>query len=159
MKTKIYSQATKGLALVLLSLVLSSLAYSQASTITVVSPNGGENWLIGSSCTITCEYTGEPASGMIEYSEDGGQYWYYLDYIYALDSASSYTFQNYIWATTQAKIRIADAADSAAYGLSPVFSITELPVLNLVTPNGGEVWNYGEYASINWTGTNLPAYV
>jgi hypothetical protein len=254
MKAKFYIQslnAVNRLFLLIVALFIGSMAFSQTASITVLSPNGGENWVQGSTCTISWEYTGGPATGIVEYSEDGGQYWYYLDYINALDSASSYTFQNYIYSTTQAKIRISDynnpsvndesdnvftvseppvyvyspysgnsyyqdspvyiswysasilvfnldysldngqswtsivtnftgfeytwtapgqvsdqavirisdASDPLLYGLSQVFSITEMPVLNLVTPNGGETWNYGETATVSWTGTNLQAYV
>lgn len=254
MKTKFYPQsvnAMKRLYLLIVAILISSMAFSQTPSLTLVSPNGGENWLQGSTCTISWEYTGGPATGIIEYSEDGGQYWYYLDYIYALDSASSYSFQNYIYATSQAKIRISDyddpsvndesdnvftvseppvyvyspysgnfyyqgspvyiswysatietfnleyspdngqswtsvitnltgleytwtapaevsdqavirisdAADPSAYGLSQVFSIVEMPVVNITNPNGGETWNYGETATVSWTGTYLQPYV
>jgi hypothetical protein len=254
MNTKLYSQmakAGKGLLIFLFAAIINIMTFGQSQTLTLLSPNGGENWLQGSSCTISWEYSGGPATGLIEYSEDGGQYWNYLDYVYALDSVSSFTFQNYLYATTQAKIRIsdysnpgvsdesdnvftvteppvyiyspyagnfyyrtapvyiswysatiqvfsleysldngqtwaliisdytgndyswtapdvltdqaviriADAADPTAYGLSPVFSIIELPTISLISPNGGEVWNYNEIATVSWTGTNLPAYV
>jgi hypothetical protein len=253
MKTKLYSQIAKakGLTIILFTLLFNSLTFGQTTTLILLSPNGGENWLQGSSCTISWEYSGGPATGLIEYSEDGGQYWNYLDFVYTLDSVSSYTFQNYLYTTTQAKIRIsdynnpgiadesdnvftvteppvyiyspyygdfyyrtapvyiewysytltnftldysldngttwtnivsnysgfdytwtapdvltdqaviriADAADPTSYGLSPVFSIVELPTITLTSPNGGEVWNYNETATVSWTGTNLPAYV
>lgn len=254
MKTTILLQTVKSvkvLIIIIITFLFSSLTFSQNATLTLLSPNGGENWLQGSTCTISWEYAGGPATGLIEYSEDGGQYWNYLDYVYALDSASSYTFQNYLYATTQAMIRISDynnpgisdasdnfftvteppvyvyspysgnayyqtapvyiswystviteftleysldngqtwalvinnysgndytwtapdvitdqgvirisdAADPGAYGLSQVFSIVELPTLTLTAPNGGEVWNYGGMATVSWTGSNLSAYV
>lgn len=253
MKTKLYSQIAKakGLTIILFTLMFNSLTFGQNTTLLLLSPNGGENWLQGSSCTISWEYSGGPATGLIEYSEDGGQYWNYLDFVYDLDTVSSYTFQNYLYTTTQAKIRIsdynnpgiadesdnvftvteppvyiyspyygdfyyrtapvyiewysytltnftldysldngttwtnivsnysgldytwtapdvltdqaviriADAADPTSYGLSPVFSIVELPTITLTSPNGGEAWNYNETATVSWTGTNLPAYV
>jgi hypothetical protein len=254
MKTNFYIQTAKAgsrVIILLIALLYSTIIYAQSSTITVISPNGGETWLQGSTCTISWEYSGGPAAGYIEYSEDGGQYWYYLDYIYALDSINSYTFQNYIYPTSQAKIRISDynnpaisdesdnvfnvvepavyvyspyfgsfyyygsevyiswysnsietfsleysldngetwssiiddytgfeyswtapevsanealirianAEDSSSYGLSPVFSIVELPDLTITSPNGGEIWNYNQNATVSWTGTNLPPYV
>jgi hypothetical protein len=254
MKTNLHLQtvkSAKGLIIILITFLFNSLTFSQNATLTLVSPNGGENWLQGSTYTISWEYSGGPATGLIEYSEDGGQYWNYLDYIYALDSVSSYTFQNYLYPTTQALIRvsdysnpgisdesdnvftvteppvyiyspyggnfyyrtspvyiswyaatietfsleysldngqtwasiisnftgfdytwtapdvlasqavirISDAANPDSYGLSPVFSIVELPALTLTSPNGGESWNYGEYATVSWTGTDLPAYL
>lgn len=253
MKTKLYSQIAKakGLTIILFTLLFNSLTFGQTTTLLLLSPNGGENWLQGSSCMISWEYSGGPATGLIEYSEDGGQYWNYLDFVYDLDTVSSYTFQNYLYTTTQAKIRIsdynnpgiadesdnvftvteppvyiyspyygdfyyrtapvyiewysytltnftldysldngttwtnivsnysgldytwtapdvltdqaviriADAADPTSYGLSPVFSIVELPTITLTSPNGGEAWNYNETATVSWTGTNLPAYL
>ncbi len=39
-----------------------SLTYSAASSITVTSPNGGENWLLGSTHDITWTYTGSPGA-------------------------------------------------------------------------------------------------
>jgi hypothetical protein len=56
-------------------------------------------------------------------------------------------------------IRISDASDPALFGLSPTFAIVEIPTLTLVSPNGGETWNYGETATVEWTGTNLPDYL
>jgi len=254
MKTKLYSQTARagnGLMVLLLALLFSGMTYGQAPALTLLSPNGSETWLQGSTCTITWHHDGEPADLFLEYTEDGGNYWYYLDYVYAYDSVNSYTFQNYIYVTDQAKIRISyyndpavndesdgfftvteppvyfyspyygdfyyrtapvliswysftletftldysldngttwnsitsnftgfeytwtspdqlsdsamirvsDASDPSSYGLSPLFSIVEIPTLSLSAPNGGEVWTYGGTATVSWTGTNLPYYL
>jgi len=46
-----------------------------------------------------------------------------------------------------------------AFGDSPQFSIIDAPIAVLTSPNGGEVWNYGEIATVTWSGSNLPPYV
>jgi hypothetical protein len=242
MKTKIYS--------LFISLLIVTAAFSQTNPLTILSPNGGETWLQGSTVTISWQHDGDPADLYLEYTEDGN-YWYYLDYVYASDSLNSYSFQNYLWATDLAKIRISyysdpdvfdesdgffsvveppvyiyspyygdkyyrtapvyiswysqtitsfsleysldnganwtsivtgieaydytwsaadqmsdevlirisDAADPTAYGLSPLFSIVDIPTLSLTAPNGGETWTYGAMAEVSWTGTNLPYYL
>lgn len=57
------------------------------------------------------------------------------------------------------KFRISDSQDPDQNGLSQTFSISETPALTLITPNGGEVWEYDTYATISWSGTNLPYYL
>lgn len=249
MKTKIYSLFKPWiLALVLLA---GSFTPVSAQTFTVVSPNGGENWLTETTQTITWTNTGDSAWLMIEYSLDNSGYWYVLDYAAAPVGTGSYTFQNYLYPTTQAMIRISsldnpsdsdqsdgyftitespvyftspyfgssfyrtsevllswysytmtlfdleystdggnswtlidsnvtayeyywttpdlvsdacyiritDGNNPDVYGLSPVFSITGLPTIALVSPNGGETWSYASYAEVSWTGTNLPYYI
>lgn len=92
----------------------------------------------------------------IDFSLDSGSTWAII--------TSDFTGFNYTWTapdqvSSEALIRISDAADPTNYALSPVFSITESPVLQITAPNGGETWNYGEYATVSWTGSNLSAYV
>jgi hypothetical protein len=253
MKKIIYSSLRK-LRTVAISLLIAGIllpALASAQDLTIVSPNGGENWLQGTTATITWTNTGQPGDLMLEYTEDGGIYWYSLAYIPADDTSSSFTFQNYFYATTQAKvrvsyyadptnndesdgfftvteppvyfyspyygdsyyrtqpvyiswysytigtfnleysldngsswtaivndytgfdytwntpdqvsdaaiIRISDATDPNSYGLSPTFSIVEIPVITVTSPNGGETWTYGQVADVSWTGSNLPYYL
>ncbi len=253
MKTTTYTTRTlTGLVLVGLVALLSAVSLqSRSQGITLLSPNGGEVWIQGSTSTISWQIEGDPADVLIEFNDDGSNYFYYLTVINASDSTSSFTFQNFFYATTQAKvrvsfyndpsvadesdgfftvveppvyinspyygenyyrtmpvyiswysytltafnldytldngttwtnivtdytgfdytwtapdqatdqamIRISDPSNPDSYGLSVVFSITDIPTLTLTTPNGGETWNYGELATVSWTGTNLPGYL
>jgi hypothetical protein len=253
MKKMIYSSLTKlgkaATSFLVAAILLPALTLAQ--DLTIVSPNGGENWLQGTTATITWTNTGQPGDLMLEYTDDGGAYWYYLAILGADDSTTSYSFQNYFYPTTQAKVRIsyyndpsnndesdgfftvtespvyfnspyygdqyyrtqpiylswysytltafdvdysldngntwnvlltdyegydytwtapdqvseeviirvADASDPNNFGLSPTFSIVEIPVMTVTSPNGGETWTYGQAEEVTWTGTNLPNYI
>ena len=232
-------------------LLIGVLATGQSSTLTILTPNGGESYVSGQTIGVTWENTGDPEDLMIEVTEDGGAYWYYMAYVNAGDTSTTLYFQYYgnptdlakvrissyanpsnsdesdsyftilespvyfnspyfgdryyvnhpvniswysytltsfnldfsydngaTWnslaanytgfdfewdspsqITDQALIRISDPADPASYGLSPVFSIIDEPVAVITQPNGGEIWNYGEYQTVSWDGSNLPPYV
>lgn len=254
MKTNDYyyfRKAARTLMILPVMLLFGSFLFGQNTTLTILSPNGGESYVNGSSLQVTWENTGEPADLMLEYSDDGGIYWYSLAFIYANDTAHSvwtllngyptstakvriseyynpanadesdgyftivespvyfsapyfgssyyashpvmiywysytletfdidysldngqtwtniatgYTGFEYSWTapdqtSNTALIRIAEASNPSNYGLSPIFSIIEEPLLEVVSPNGGETWNYGEYATVSWAGSNLQAYV
>ncbi len=49
-----------------------------APTVTVTSPNGGENWQVGSSHSITATSSGSITSVEADYSTDGGSTWTYI---------------------------------------------------------------------------------
>lgn len=224
---------------------------SKAQSITLLSPNGGEDWLTGTTQSVHWSLQGDPVDIMIEYSLDGGSNYSYLGYVSAYDGVESYSFINYLNASSAAKIkvsvysnssifdesdstftiiespvyfydpwggesyyrtspvliswysysitvcnidystdngsswqnittnyegftynwtapdvisdscliRISDTSDANIYGLSPRFSIIDLPVVNLISPNGGETWNFGQSGNVSWTGSNLPYYM
>jgi hypothetical protein len=222
-----------------------------AQDLTILAPNGGETYIYGSTFTVEWQNNGVPSDLMLEYTDNGGSYWYYLYYISAGDPITSVTVQNYLnpselnkvriysvedssfmdesdgyfsviespiyfsspyfgesyyrnqpvyiswyaytlttfnldyslnngatwtniatnytgfdytWTAAdqvsdQVFIRISDASNPDSYGLSPVFSIVEIPEMTVTSPNGGETWNYGESTIVSWTGSNLPLYI
>ncbi|GMU87070.1 MAG: hypothetical protein AMXMBFR48_23110, partial [Ignavibacteriales bacterium] len=105
--------------------------------ITILSPLGSENWRVGSLKNIT--WTGSNVTNVkIEYSTNSGTNWTTI--IASTPSASgSYTWTVPNTASAQYKIRISDAAypllTSANSQNFTVFS----PVIQLQSPNGGEV--------------------
>ena len=237
--------------MLLIGLLLSFAAISPAQTLTLLSPNGGETWMSGTSQTIQWQLNGDYADLYIEFSEDGGNYWYYIAYVPATDStseltfinnlyetqtglvrislyndaaisdesdsvfaiiqnpiyfytpfngqgvyagvdvtlswysyffdtfdvyytidggaawtqiASSYTQSDLVWSTPttlsdQCMIKVADANNPADYGLSATFSLIEVPTATIISPNGGETWNYNSPETVSWSGTNLPYYL
>jgi|FLOH01.1.fsa_nt_gi hypothetical protein len=235
----------------LLSMFIIFAFVAKSQNLTLISPNGGETWMYGTTQTIAWQLDGGFEDLYFEYLADDGTYWNYLGYVSAYDSITSITFTNYLYANDSAKIRIslyddpdvfdetdgyltildnpiyfyspsngqriygghdftlswynysfdttdvsytmdggatwnliessytgnylewttpvvvsdqcmikvANANDPSDYGLSTTFSIIETPTASIISPNGGEVWNYGDTETVSWSGTNLPTYL
>ncbi len=123
-------------------------------SVNVVSPNGGENWEVGSTNDIT--WTSESIENvMIEYSLDNGQNWVTItDSIPAVDKSYSWTLPDS--ATSQALVKISDISNSSISDVSDAaFSISLKPSLVVTAPNGGEVWEEGTSHDIMWTSVNV----
>jgi len=80
------------------------------TTVTVISPNGGESWLVGTNHAIKWSTTGTIGPLRIGYSIDGGLNWTTI-------AASAPNTGSYTWVvpnkpSTQCKVRVRDAADN-----------------------------------------------
>jgi len=128
-----------------------------APTVTVTSPNGGEQWEIGSTKQITYTASGgtPPYTFNISYSTTGisGTY---------TTIATGQTGTTYNWVipntkTTQAavKVEVVDKYWMKASDTSDaVFSIVPPPVIvKVFIPNGGESWDIGSTHAIQWQAT------
>ena len=95
---------------------------SDAPTITLISPNGGETWSAGIQHTISWSSTGQFTNVKIDYSTDGGTSWQAV-------SASAPNTGSLIWVvpttvSSQYKIHVAKSDDAAVAGASnTVFSV------------------------------------
>ena len=118
-------------------------------TITVVSPNGGESWLPGSTHPITWTSTGAIAYVDLSYSLDNGSTWVTIansrantgSYYWTLPAASSNT----------CRVRVAESGGGASDISDYIFSILEPSTFTIISPNGGEVWSGGSTQTILWT--------
>ena len=129
-----------------------------SQTLTVLSPNGGEEWLTNTSQTITWEFSGSPADLMIEYTLDDGNYWYYLAYVPSTDTTGSYSFQNYLSPSTQAKVRVSSYDDPSVSDESDdVFTVIESPVY-FYTPWPGESYYRSAPMTISWYSTAIDTF-
>jgi len=130
-----------------------------SSSITVVSPNGGENWTQGSLQTLHWNYTGNPGS-MVRIEAlrsgsvlatvtsgypigSGGSGSYNLTFPYNTPVGSDYQFR----VTSTSNPGYTDTSDA-------MFRI--LPAIRVVSPNGGENYALGSLLSMNWTSTGDP---
>lgn len=59
----------------------------------------------------------------------------------------------------QCMVKLSDAIDPTISTTGNVFSIVTPPTVTVTSPNGNEVWEYGQYYTISWTGENLDYYV
>ncbi len=90
-------------------------------TISVVMPNGGENYHVGEYYPVFWDWTGDFYNARIDYSTDGGATWNQI-------AAGTGNYGYYRWtvpnvSSSNCRIRIANAQNINAYGLSPVFEI------------------------------------
>jgi hypothetical protein len=132
-----------------------SVAFTLArGTLTVMAPNGGESWYLGSTHAITWSGT-VPASETINVhlSRDGGESWVLLA---SVPNTGSYTWTATGPATAGARFHV-DWTNNTLVGDSGDGNTALVaPALALTAPNGGETWYLGTAHTITWS-SNLPA--
>jgi len=118
------------------------------NNITVTSPNGGENWLIGSPYTITWT---DDISGEVKIDL------YKADTLYSKIAASVASNGSFNWnfagATpgTDYRIKITSIDQPALFDLSNNDFTLFAGAITITSPNGGESWQAGETHTITWT--------
>ncbi len=139
------------------------ISANTSSSISVVSPNGGENWVQGSNQTLRWTYTGNPGSLVkIEALRNGtvlavitpgtsigsgGSGSYNLTFPYNTPLGSGY------------QIRVSSTNNPAWTDTSNA-PFTIIPAITVVTPNGGEKYPLGSNLFMSWTYTgNLGSMV
>jgi hypothetical protein len=124
------------------------------NSLTVTSPNGGENWVVGTSHDITWARSGKITAVRIEFSIDNGSVW--SDVIAATSNGDSYPWIIPSTPSFQCLIRISDAADAAMGDTgNAVFSI----IMSLdLQADRREVRSFSvvrQYGQIRFLGGNL----
>ncbi len=126
-------------------------------TLTLVQPNGGESWQIGSE--VTFEWTSTNTSGYvkIQLTRNNG-----VDWVTLADSiVDNGTF---IWTVTgpvsnTCLALVSDVDDTPIDISDAVFKIVAEPSLTVVAPNGGEEWEIGRDEIISWRTENVTGKV
>jgi PKD repeat protein len=116
----------------------------------ITSPNGNENWYVGTTRTISWnDNQGIIPQVKIELSIDGGAMWQTI--ANAANNNGSYRWIIPNSPSNFCRIRISDAADGDPVDISDAnFSILS-PKLAITSPNGGESWDSGTSQNITWT--------
>ena len=121
----------------------------QTSSISVTSPNGGEDWQVSSSHNITWTSTGTSGNVKIEYSINNGSDW--IQIIASTPDNGSYQWIIPDAPSSNCLIRITDTEGTPVDQSNSVFTISPVPVLDITSPNGGEDWQTGSSHDITWT--------
>ena len=112
-----------------------------APPLTIIQPNGGEVWLMGSVQEIKWEGTNLQQSDhlIIQYSRDGGASWFRIAQdIPALSFSYSWQVDNY--PTTQGRVKILLQGHLSITDQSDAnFTVQRRPYITLLRPNGGEI--------------------
>jgi hypothetical protein len=126
--------------------------------VSVVTPNGGEFWLVGSACSITWDSNDCISEVDIELSRSGlSGPWETLFSCTPNDGQQT-------WAVTgpvseDCYVRVCDCEDETPCDASDAsFSIGEESI-TVAVPNGGEVWCLGNSELIQWTTQNFAGSV
>ncbi|MBN1466153.1 FG-GAP repeat protein, partial [candidate division KSB1 bacterium] len=135
-------------------------ASATEESVTLLSPNGGENWPIDSAQNITWTAENTSPSFNLQLSRDDGATWTNIAtavtpqphagvYTYAIDQVSGP-----VSATCLVKVTDADGAPTDRSDAP--FQITEsmAPVITVTRPNGGETWMTGQTETITWESQN-----
>jgi hypothetical protein len=127
------------------------------SVITVVTPNGGESWMVGTAHTIQWTYSGPVGSTVKIELLKNGLLWSTVSTNAPIGAAGSGSFNWNIPAVlataSDYKIRITSVSNPSALDLSNTnFSLIPLvTAITVVSPNGGEAWSVGSTHAIQWS--------
>ncbi len=122
---------------------------SYAPYITVTSPNGGENWYIGSDYNITWNSSGTSGDVKIEYSTDNGSNWSDVIASTPDDGTHSWTIPDS--PSDSCLVRVSDTDGDPSDTSNALFSISPVPEITVTSPNGGEDWEAESEHNITWT--------
>jgi hypothetical protein len=122
-------------------------------TITLLSPNGGERWKVGTKKNITWEYS-SVQNVKIEYSTNGGVNWKVIN---ANTSAAAQTYQWTVedFPSTTCLVRISDITEATLGDTSnSVFTIYN-PKITVTSPVKNDYWRSGTRHEITWTSNDV----
>ncbi len=139
----------------------SNFTLTSAPSITVTSPNGGENWQIGSTYNIT--WTSTSLTGNVNIEVNGNfpnGAWEPLFMNTTNDGIQSWIIALDAVAGTAKRIRVTSVNNTSIFDISNSnFTLTSAPSITVTSPNGGENWQIGSTYNITWTSTNLTGNV
>ncbi|MFN8395573.1 MAG: hypothetical protein U0176_13110 [Bacteroidia bacterium] len=132
---------------------MSNANFTISPYVTVTAPNGGQNWL---GCAVQALRNHGGTSGLfnLDYSTDNGTTWVSIvtNLSGGAGPAAAYSWTVPNVNTTQALVRVTDAADILKTDVSnAVFTINQTSNVQLLTPNGGEVWVANTTQNINYS--------
>ncbi|MFH1459694.1 MAG: hypothetical protein ABIG64_04905, partial [Candidatus Omnitrophota bacterium] len=119
-------------------------------SLTVISPNGGQTWIVDNVQNITWSKQGTLGTIQLDYSINGGS-----SYDYSIDTAVNSADLSYAWTipdsiSNNVKVKLTSESDSSVYDESnAVFEIKGS--ITVTSPNGGESWPIGSSQDVTWT--------
>ena len=118
--------------------------------ITVTSPDGGEEWPVGSTQEITWTSGGPIDNVKIDYSVNNGENWAGIAASTANDGSYDWTIPDN--PSDNCLVRVSETDGSSADVSNGLFSIyVPPPSITVTSPNGGERWPVGSTQEITWT--------
>ncbi|MEO0026161.1 MAG: Ig-like domain-containing protein [candidate division WOR-3 bacterium] len=130
-------------------------------TISVVMPNGGENYYVGEYYPVLWDWTGRFSNVSIDYSTDNGSSW--IPIITSTTNDGAYAWHVDNAPATTALVRVRNQSDAVLNDASNANFTIARPQFTITRPNGGETYRSGKHFPIHWdwrgrTGTVTIAY-
>ncbi|MCP4219151.1 MAG: hypothetical protein GY765_31235, partial [bacterium] len=123
-------------------------ATTGSGSITVTSPNGGEEYFTGASVDITWTSAGSPDGVILYYSADSGVTWDYITGPIADSGTYTWTVPNLPF--SEYLVKIEDETGTIS-DVSDAFFTVKWPVITVTAPNGGEEFFMGTQVTVSWT--------
>ncbi|RJP62698.1 MAG: M6 family metalloprotease domain-containing protein [Ignavibacteriales bacterium] len=131
----------------------STFTITAAPVVEVMSPNGGEEFKVGEQVEITWT-SASVTSVKIQYSTDNGNTWQNVIVITPSDGSYNWTVPDK--PSEECLVKIIDISNGNVVDESDdVFTIMGSAALQLMSPNGGEVYLGGETVEITWSSSNV----
>lgn len=121
--------------------------FNITTQITVISPNGGENWEVGNLQDIIWDASPGISDVKIEFSTNGGGTWQTL--ITSTLNTGTYGWKIPDTPYNTFRIKVTDYANAAIGDMSNN-NFTVFSTMNLIYPNGGEIFYVGEEQIISY---------
>ena len=131
----------------------------------VTSPNGGENWQLGSTRNITWNAAGIPGQVWLSLFKDGTNLGAIKGNLDASAGSYTWTVGNLANGTTVSAgsgytVRVKEQGGGLQDFSDASFTISDTtPSLTLNSPNGGETWELGSAQNITWNATGITGNV
>ncbi len=119
-----------------------------AKTLTVTSPDGGEDWPANSRQMITWDASSTVGNLDIDYTLDNGQNWMEIARGTPNDGQRYWTLPN--TPSTQCRVRVSESQGALSDTSDEWFTISSPSTITVTSPNGGETWNVNTSHSITW---------
>ena len=124
--------------------------FTISSLITVTSPNGGENWLRGTSKNITWTTTADVNLNVRITIWKDNQYFTTITNGTENDGTYCWTIPKTLPTGSDYRIRITSLLDESVYDFSDDYFSIKFGII-VTSPNGGENWQRGMTKEITWT--------
>ena len=141
----------KKLYIALMAIILTIPLFAQNTGVTVIAPNGGENWITG--CPYTIQWiVAAPVPVKIELFSNGVFYMTICSQVPANTNSYVWTPPYSVTPANTYKVKITTLTTTVPYYdfSNNNFSIA-LGTITVASPNGGEIWMKGTTHQILWT--------
>lgn len=126
--------------------------------VTVLQPDGGESWQVGDTHAIN--WTSIAVTALdIAYSTDDGASWKPVAGNIPASSAF-YDWKLPLTPSTRCLVRLTDHSDPSTFDVSDAtFTLTPIPAVEMITPNGGERWQVGTVQRVRWNSAAVDSII